>query len=59
MEVMFVVNALAVAGITISVTTAIAIWNRLAKSGRWSNGREAMNDQQFWSEFAKNGESQR
>jgi hypothetical protein len=59
MELIFVVSGLAAAGLTISITAARAIWNKLAESKRWDNMQTAMNDQCFWHEFAKNAESQR
>ena len=51
MDLIHALNTLAAMGIVVSVATGLAAWNRLGKSGRYRNYREAKNDPAFWQEF--------
>lgn len=53
MDIMFLVTTLGAIGLPISIKAALAIWNRLARSDRWVNSKEALNDQDFWAEFTQ------
>lgn len=45
-------NQLAAAGAAVgSIAAALAVWNQIAKSGRWKNYKEAREDPEFWDEF--------
>ena len=53
MDFIYWLNLLAGAGIVISIPVGLAAWNRLGRSGRWTNSKQAMNDQDFLCEFVE------
>ncbi len=45
-------NQLAAAGVAVgSIAAGLAVWNQIAKSGRWKNYKEAQDDPEFWETF--------
>ncbi len=45
-------NTLIAAGATVgSIAAGLAVWNRIAQSGKWKNYFEAKEDPAFWQEF--------